>query len=167
MWGNLKNGTSESQHLCGSEIPRVYVYEAEEDQQLIEELLDALSYTGIGGKKSTGLGKFDFRRAKEADIKSLKEALERKRDWNMLLSSAFPQEDELENAMEGASYLLEKRSGFVASEDYADTFRRKRDMYVFAAGSCFKERFAGDIFEVSDGGRHPVYRYAKALFLGV
>lgn len=25
MWGNLKNGTSEGQHLCGSEIPRVYL----------------------------------------------------------------------------------------------------------------------------------------------
>lgn len=30
MWGNLKNGTSEGQHLCGSEIPRVYYIGLEE-----------------------------------------------------------------------------------------------------------------------------------------
>ena len=30
MWGNLKNGTSEGQHLCGSEIPRVYIKDMEE-----------------------------------------------------------------------------------------------------------------------------------------
>ena len=40
-------------------------------------------------------------------------------------------------------------------------------MYVFAAGSCFKNEFEGDIYDVTNGGSHPVYRYAKPLFMGV
>ena len=27
--------------------------------------------------------------------------------------------------------------------------------------------FAGDIYDVSEGGKHPVYRYAKPIFMGV
>ena len=30
MWGNLKNGISGSQYLCGLEIPRVYLETMEE-----------------------------------------------------------------------------------------------------------------------------------------
>lgn len=85
----------------------------------------------------------------------------------MLLSVALPADDELENALENASYLLEKRSGFVASSDYAEEWRKKRDLYVFTAGSCFVNCFAGDIYDVSEGGKHPVYRYAKPIFMGV
>ena len=45
--------------------------------------------------------------------------------------------------------------------------QKKKDLYVFRAGSCFVHPFAGDIYDVSDGGSHPVYRYARAMFLGV
>ena len=80
---------------------------------------------------------------------------------------ALPQKDELTQALEGSTYLLAKRSGFVASDTYAEEQRRKRDLYVFVAGSCFKNRFSGDIYDVSAGGGHAVYRYAKPLFMGV
>ena len=97
----------------------------------------------------------------------LLECLQKKSDRYMLLSVALPADEELENAMENASYLLEKRSGFVASSDYAEEWRKKRDLYVFTAGSCFVNCFAGDIYDVSEGGKHPVYRYAKPIFMGV
>ena len=29
-------------------------------KNLFEELLESLSYTGVGGKKSTGLGRFEY-----------------------------------------------------------------------------------------------------------
>ena len=48
-----------------------------------------------------------------------------KSDRYMLLSVALPLDEELENAMENASYLLEKRSGFVASSDYAEGVEKK------------------------------------------
>ena len=85
----------------------------------------------------------------------------------MLLSSALPKQEELNQALEGANYLLQKRSGFVSSVTYADEQRKKRDLYTMQAGSCFQHPFQGDIYDVGRGGAHPVYRYAKALFLEV
>lgn len=140
-------------------------HKTEEQRTLLEELLEAVSFSGIGGKKNSGLGRFTFSRGKNTEL--LEQYLNRKSDRYMTLSSALPGNEELETAMEDASYLLTKRSGFVASDRYADEWRKKCDLYVFASGSCFRNRFAGDIFDVSMGGSHPVYRYAKPLFMGV
>ena len=85
----------------------------------------------------------------------------------MLLSGALPQDQELDAVLEKASYGLEKRSGFVSSENYADEQQKKNDLYLLKAGSCFETQFEGDIYDVGCGGSHPVYRYAKALFVGV
>ena len=38
---------------------------------------------------------------------------------------------------------------------------------VFAPGSCFKTTFSGQVEEEETGGEHSVFRYEKALFLGV
>lgn len=116
-------------------------------------------------KKSGGLGKYRYNEGQIPE--QLLECLQKKSDRYMLLSVALPADEELENAMENASYLLEKRSGFVASSDYAEEWRKKKDLYVFTAGSCFVNCFAGDIYDVSEGGKHPVYRYAKPIFMGV
>ena len=120
---------------------------------------------GRGGKKSTGLGKYILRPVKL--LEALERHLKKDADRNILLSVGLPQDKELENALEGASYQLIKRSGFVSSDTYAEELRKKKDLYVFAAGSCFEHRFEGDIYDVSDNGSHPVYRYAKPLFMGV
>lgn len=137
----------------------------EKQKQLMEELLESLSYTGIGGKKSSGLGKFELHYGKMPE--EMKKRMKEKSERSLLLSTALPGEKELESALINAEYLLEKRSGFVASDEYADEWRRKKDLYVFAAGSCFENRFSGDIYDVSDYGRHAVYRYAKPLFMEV
>lgn len=142
-------------------------YETADQKQLAEELLEALSYTGIGGKKNSGLGKYTL-----IPQKVPKEYLEQLRQdsvggWKMSLSVSLPQEVELEQALEGASYQLVKRSGYVASETFADEWRRKKNIYAFAAGSCFANTFAGDVYDVAIGGNHPVYRYAKPLMLSV
>lgn len=148
---------------CGLYV--IVAYKAKEKLFLAEELLEALSYTGIGGKKTSGMGKFEFRKGKPSE--ELDAKLREKSSRHLLISTALPMESELEQALKGASYLLEKRSGYVASAAYAPEWQKKKDLYVFASGSCFANCFSGDIYDVSDGGRHSVYRYAKALFLGV
>lgn len=85
----------------------------------------------------------------------------------MSLSCSLPKYNELETVLEGASYLLQKRSGFVVSDKYSEEPLRKRDLYILKAGSCFRTIFEGDIYDVSDGGTHAVYRYAKPLFMEV
>lgn len=156
-------GTFYFSENCGLYI--IVAYESESEKTLAENLLEGLSYTGIGGKKSVGLGKFNLLRGKMS--KCMQEHLERDSNKKILLSVALPRDEELECALNGASYQLSKRSGFVASSDYADEWRKKKELFVFVSGSCFEQLFEGDVYDVSDGGSHPVYRYAKSLFMGV
>ncbi len=141
----------------------ILAYEDAEDQYLAEDLMMSLSFTGIGGKRSSGKGRFDFKYGKNtADLEKM---LGKKPNGrSLLLSTALPKEAELAEALEGSSYLLQKRSGFVLSEDYAPEQRKKKDLFTMQAGSCFVHRFEGDIYDVAMEGSHPVYRYAKALF---
>ena len=97
----------------------------------------------------------------------MEKGLTERKKYAMLMSLALPKDEELEDALQGASYQLVKKSGFVASDTYAPQQMRKKDLYVFKAGSCFQHSFQGDLWDVSEAGMHPVYRYAKGMFLGV
>lgn len=132
---------------------------------LVFDIMDSLSYTGIGGRLSSGYGKFEY------EYKDVQDSIKNRFDDTyknyMTLSVSMATDNELENILQNASYSLIKRSGFVASEDYWHTPLKKQNFYCFKGGSCFKNKFVGDIFDVSSGGNHPVYRYAKPLLLGL
>ncbi len=150
----------------GNGLYMILGYEEEKGLDLVEGLLESLSFSGIGGKRASGLGRFCLHTGKMPD--HLRRRLEGEGKGYMSLSVSLPGEEELENALEGAEYLLCKRSGFVASEQYAPDQMRKRDLYVFRSGSCFSSRFRGDVYDVSGkGGTHPVYRYARPMFMEV
>ena len=144
----------------------ILAYQKLEAAELFEQLLYSLSYSGLGGKRSAGLGRFEYMEHEMPD--ELKEKLQKKADKYMLLSAALPEDQEMEKKkiLENASYNVLKRSGFVSSETYAEQQRRKRDLYVFDAGSCFEKIFEGRLIEEEEDGRHSVFRYEKALFLG-
>lgn len=133
----------------------------------LTKLMTSLSFTGIGGKRTAGLGKFTFS-ITDAN-QGLTNALEQgaKAAQKMTLSVSLPKDHEMKSAIGGASYSLIRRSGFVASYTYAKTYRKKNDLYVFQAGSCFENAFCGDVYDVSSGGAHPVYRYAVPMFIAV
>ena len=73
----------------------------------------------------------------------------------------------MEKVLEEATYTLIRRGGFIDSQNLKDGPKRKKDLYVFAPGSCFKTTFSGQVEEEETGGEHSVFRYEKALFLGV
>lgn len=151
------------QEDCG-----LYVLTATENgevQQLFETLMKSLSYTGIGGKRGSGKGRFVLKKGKIP--KSLEAMLDKESGRYLLLSTALPREEEIETALTDASYLLQRRSGFVYSETHGPELMKKRDMYTLQAGSCFRNRFRGAVYDVNEGGSHAVYRYGKGLFLGV
>lgn len=148
---------------CGLYI--IAVFENEDVQYMLEELFESLSYTGVGGKRSSGKGRFEFKNGKASE--SISRMLTANTGCYMLISSALPKTDEMDDAIRNASYLMQKRSGFVYSEKYAEEQMKKRDLYTLQAGSCFTQQFEGDIYDVSENGTHAVYRYAKGLFLGV
>lgn len=141
-------------------------YDESEDLYFVEDLLQNLSYSGIGGKTSAGFGKFEVQMAR------IPAALEKRFNCPssktiMTIASSMATEDELEDIIDDAKYILVKRSGFVSSLTYSENQMRKRDFYAFRSGSCFSHLFKGDVFDVSDGGKHPVYRYAKPMLIGV
>ena len=127
------------------------------------DLLDALSFSGIGGKRKSGLGRFEIIREKELPARWFES------DGNilMLISTSLPKNDELEAAMTDARYRVVRRSGFVQSSTYADEQLKKKELFMFLPGSCFESRFSGDIYDVSIQGRHPVYRYGKPMFISL
>ena len=149
---------------CGLYI--IVAYENEDDANMVDEMIDRLSYSGVGGKRYSGMGKFDY--VAEDIPNELENRINAESEEYMQLSIGYPDDDELDEALKEASYMLCKRSGFVASLEYADQAMRKTDSFLFTSGSCFRKRYRGTILEVSGGkGGHPVYRYAKPLFLGV
>lgn len=140
-------------------------FDTAQTQEQFEHLLDSLSYSGLGGKRSAGLGRFSV--TKSALPESLEKRLQGSKTPCISLSVCMAEDEELEQVMQDAKYLLLKRSGFVASPDYAPEQRRKRDFYAFCAGSCFAQRFRGNVFDVANGRQHPVYRYAVPLWMEI
>ena len=139
-------------------------YDSQEILDLFDELFEMLSLSGIGGKKNSGLGHFDLEIAELP--KELNQRLNTKGEV-MTLSVSLPTDKELEVVLDDSRYLLVKRSGFIDSYTYSKEQRRKKDIYLFKSGSCFNKKYQGDIYNVSSGGSHPVYKYAKPLFMGV
>ncbi len=129
-------------------------------------IMDSLSYKGIGGKVSSGLGSFKY----TTEPVLFEDRLKKNTGNCMTLSVSMAKENELNKALDEASYSLVKRSGFVASYTYNKdngNFLKKNDFYCFKSGSCFKNRFDGNIFDVSCNGAHAVYRYAKPIFISL
>lgn len=144
----------------------ILAYERAEDFDFINDLLLSLSYTGIGGELTSGFGRFELK------MRQLPEELAKRMEGEfqlyMSLSISLPREEEIESALEKANYTIAKRSGFVASTTYSNnSYKKKKDIYLLKAGSSFLKKFEGDIYDVSEYGSHPVYRYAKPLFMGV
>lgn len=137
--------------------------ESTEQENLTDAIFESLQYSGLGGKRSAGYGRFY---CKKSDV-PFENMLRSNAGLYMTLSVCMASDDELEKALCGASYKMIKRSGFVQSATYSDEQVKKRDFYMFSTGSVFKERFCGDIFDVSIKGKHPVYKYAKPVLMGI
>lgn len=143
-------------------------------QDEVHRLLKRLQYSGIGGKVSSGLGKFEI-----ADAIDLGEPFDSDTQWlnralhqvnapvQMTLSVCLPADDELESALDGAEYQLIRRGGFISDPMDGSAPRKKRSQAVFQAGSTFRRRFQGQLSEVGTSAGHAVYRYNRPLWVGV
>ena len=155
-------GVYEFNENCGLYV--ILGYEGDDVVGLFEDILDSLQYSGLGGKRTSGYGRFV---ASEVTADALESRLLQESERYMSLSASMAADDELEEVLQGASYKLIKRSGFVQSRTYSERQLKKRDIYVFAPGAVFARKFQGDIFDVSQEGSHPVYRYEKPLLIGI
>lgn len=149
----------------GSGLYIIIGVESEQVSEFFEELIVEVALAGIGGKRNSGLGKFEV--IKSAISNEFVDRLSSKFDYYMLLSAGLPNEEDMDRVIKGASFKISVRSGFVQSDTYSDGYLRKKDTYLIDTGSVVKEPFEGQVINVASKGNHPVYRYAKPLLLGV
>lgn len=148
-------------------------YDDEEDGEWVLALMEQMGVSGIGGKRSSGYGKFHFgddpiymdQDGCYTDDAVLYALLTTNDATNyMNLSVLLPQAEDIP-AVQGGQYTLCKRSGFLTPEGMTAT--KKEDIYMIQAGSCFSRKIAGQIADVSSGSLHPVWRYGKGLYVGL
>lgn len=152
-------------------------YKNKDSLGLLRKLLQRLGYTGLGGKLSSGYGKYTIaaectsedNKIENEQANAVFRALDdSKNEYQMLLTSSLPKENEMEQALDGAYFTIKRRGGFVQSAEFAKTAQKKQTQYFLSSGSILKHRFNGNLYEVSlKQGAHPVYRYAYPLFMGV
>lgn len=139
-----------------------------DDETYTEELTDvitSLGLSGIGGKRSSGYGRFKPIFMNAPDF--LNDSLNKESQRYITLSVCLPKSDELSDVISHADFSVIKRSGFVYSLDAQSNAIKKDDMYLMGAGSCFDRKFCGDVYECSSISKYPVYRYAKPMFFSI
>lgn len=185
QWSNTFGTRSvrECVALLGQEEPRPYQiglftflpgcglytligWNTENDRKLVFQLLESVGLSGIGGKRSAGLGKFS------CSIDNVPQELhtmlnDTDAPWQMLLSNLLAPDDRLESMLQGSWYQLVRRGGFVTSQGYAPNQVKKKTHYLLALGSCLTHREEGCVLDAGGQGNHPVWRYAKGMYLGV
>ncbi len=149
----------------GSGLYFILGYEEETDKYFVEDLLISLGYQGIGGKVSSGLGKYTLfpLKLEQEVIRNL----EKQNGKFVLLTTSLPTEEEMEKVIEHSTYLLERRGGFIQSVSYAEELVKKQEMFFLKSGSIVEKRFLGDIYNVGMKGKHSVWRYGKPILMEV
>ena len=131
----------------------------------IEQLMTSLQYSGIGGERSSGWGKFEYT---VEDLPTGFPALQTTTsdNYKMALSCISPDERDLLELPHGY-YTLARREGFVLSQSYSVNQLKRKALHMLNAGSCFKNKLNGCVQDVSQDGGHPVYRYGKGMFVEI
>lgn len=130
-----------------------------------EKVLKSLSYSGIGGKRTQGLGNFEYN---ESGFSAFENKLFKDSKYKMLLSLFSPTENEMESIdFNNSFYSLIKRNGFIYSNNYSGNLSKRKSLSMFKEGSCFTDNINGNIKDVSQNGNHKVYRYGKAFYIGI
>lgn len=166
----------------GSGLYFILKLEREDDISWLATILGSLSLSGLGGRKSSGSGRFTLTDANDMEyvedafmelddsferdyIELFKLLKDKGASSQLALSPVIPAAGELALAAKATGELI-RRGGFALSEE--GEAMRTASVYGFASGTCFPARLTGRIADVSEGRfGHSVYKYGKGLFLGV
>lgn len=143
----------------------------EKNLAVIKNLLVALGYSGIGGKRTSGYGKFIVKQISQlalatinSEQKLYKMLINEQAKTQMALAVLTPKAQELSLIKQG-NYLIIARSGFISSPEFK-TQQKRESIYMLAPGSCLPKRAQGEFNKIQTLA-HPVYRYAKGMFVGL
>lgn len=150
--------------------------EEDADIDFVEKLLISLGASGIGGKRSSGYGKFalDDDRWELGDDGGIYDddsaialmLFAADSSLQMCVAPLCPQQEDVLSVKAGA-YRLVKRGGFISSPELGENVKRN-SIYMLAEGSCFSKRLEGRMLEQSIAGlSHRVYRNGLGMFLGL
>lgn len=138
-----------------------------------DQVIESLGETGIGGKRSSGFGKFIIEKVTDLsnDLLSdsegkLKKIWGKKTNLYLNLAPLLPLKEEIDKVKKG-TYRLIQRRGFVYSDNYASQALKRKQVTMIEGGSCFLDHIKGSVVDLSAYEAHPVYRYGKGFFLGV
>ncbi len=143
----------------------------------VQTVLQSLGSSGIGGKVSSGLGKFCLQKealAASPSGRTLAAMLDNQQATAyLLISTAVPDRERdlavLENP--ASRYLLVKRGGFATSPAFTDLTTghalKRKSCIMLREGSCFPEPVRGQVLDLSYDGLHPVYRSGMACQVGL
>lgn len=164
--------------------------QSEEDLDWLLPLIYMLGLSGIGGRRSSGCGRFEIVDGEVGenlselvengdaffvpdtayetfgdDDKALAELLEdAESSCQMALCPVLPAKDEIQMPVTGK---LLRRGGFTFS-GALDSPVKTGSIHMMDTGSCFAKRIEGRIADVSCGlTPHPAYKYGKGLFVGI
>jgi CRISPR-associated protein Csm4 len=151
-----------------------FVAQIEDDKkEWFDNIINSLAFSGIGGKRTSGYGQFEIEDCAELEEtspieyeKDMAKLLTQKGEHYLTLSAFYPKREEISKLKNGY-YSLIQRQGFVQSASYSDKLLKKIPVTMINAGSCFSQKFEGDIIDVSKSGNHPVYRYGKPIMIGI
>lgn len=152
-------------------------YEKEDDAAKIEQLVQALGYSGIGGKISAGYGKFEV--SDVTYFSCLEDTYDEATAWLYqhfncsdskywtLLTTSLPADEELESVISTACFQVVRRGGFTHPRGKNSELLKKQTQYFLSAGSVVTHPFSGSLFSVGFSPDHPIYRYSRPILLGV
>lgn len=142
------------------------------DAQIFAKTLDFIGLSGLGGKKSSGLGKFHVewkqklsdKSSENDDAKMLYKMLQAENaPWQMTLAGLIPDKSNLPMVKEGY-YSLRRAGGFVTT---ASLGKKKNSVCLLNDGSCFKSRLEGTLACLGESDAHPIWRYGYGLYIGI
>ena len=151
-------------------------FEDDSDIDFIEPIIESLGYSGIGGKKSSGYGKYSFgedpweldeKFAFYQDDLILYKMLNTKNARFMAITPIIPELSDIRFMALTGTYNLFKRSGYIYDKN-THIKLRKNDVYMIAEGSLLLEKIQGILLkEEYDKISYPIYRYGMGMFVGI
>ncbi|MBQ0066677.1 MAG: type III-A CRISPR-associated RAMP protein Csm4 [Phascolarctobacterium sp.] len=162
-----------SSYVFSQDAGMYFILGVEDDSKLKElsDLVSSLGMTGIGGKRSSGYGKFELLKQPEMlshngnDAKELEKMLNQKDGMQMNIAPVCP--SSLDILQKEDVYKLKKCSGFVWQDDN-NNMTKRNSFYMLQDGSCFGKRIEGKMLKIEvQGVSHSIYRNCKGMYLGV
>lgn len=140
-------------------------------RDLLLELLTRLGHSGLGGKRSVGLGQFDVAEPSTIDLPDDQGCAQA-----LLLSRYVPDRAELEGGVLGprAAYDLVQTGGWLQSDHPQVRSLLRKPIHLLTEGSVLQclphGPITGRVIDVRPDGEalpHPVWRYGVALTIGI